>query len=307
MPKPKIVVILGPTSSGKSALAVRLAKKFNAEVVSADSRQVYRDLNLGSGKITKKEMSGVPHHLLDVVSPKGIFSAARYQKLAIKTVKDILRRGKLPIICGGTGLYIDSLLYGYRFPNIKPDYKLRLKLEKQTAENLFDRIKKLDPVRAKSIDQKNKRRLVRALEIILSSKKPVPQLEKDPLFDALKIGLLPPMPQLRQKVEKRLEQRLKAGLIAEIKRLHKNGLSFKRLENLGLECRFVSRYLRGLINREEMEKLILRSHFEYIKRQLTWWRKDKNIVWLTNPKKYYSDAARKIIRFLSALYPPYNL
>jgi tRNA dimethylallyltransferase len=307
MPKPKIVVILGPTSSGKSALAVRLARKFNGEIVSADSRQVYRNLNLGSGKITRKEMSGVPHHLLDVVSPKGIFSVARYQKLAMKTVKDILRRGKLPIICGGTGLYIDSLLYGYRFPDIKPDYKLRLKLEKQTAKKLFDRIKKLDPVRAKSIDQKNKRRLVRALEIILSSKKPVPQLEKDPLFDALKIGLLPPTPELRQKVEKRLKQRLKAGLIAEIKRLHKNGLSFKRLENLGLECRFVSLYLRGLINREKMEKLILKSHFEYIKRQLTWWRKDKNIVWLTNPKKYYSDAARKIIRFLSTLYPPYNL
>jgi tRNA dimethylallyltransferase len=301
MPKPKIVVILGPTSSGKSALAVRLAKKFNAEIVSADSRQVYRDLNLGSGKITKKEMSGVPHHLLDVVSPKGIFSVARYQRLAMKTVKDILRRGKLPIICGGTGLYIDSLLYGYRFPDIKPDYKLRLKLEKQAAEKLFTKLEKLDPVRAKSIDQKNKLRLVRALEIILSSKRPVPQLEKDPLFDALKIGLLPPMLQLRQKVEKRLKQRLKAGLIAEIKRLHKNGLSWQRLENLGLECRFVSRYLRGLISREEMEKLILRSHFEYIKRQLTWWRKDKNIVWFTNPKKYYSDAARRITRFLSAL------
>src|SRR3989344_7421692 len=153
----KIIVIVGPTASGKSALGVKLAKKLNGEIISADSRQVYKGLDLASGKIIKKEMAGIPHHCLDLVSTKTIFSAERYAKCAQKAVKDILKRGKTPIIVGGTGFYIDIALGQMKTANIAPDWKLRRKLEKKSAEALFKMLKKLDPARAKNIDPKNKR------------------------------------------------------------------------------------------------------------------------------------------------------
>ena len=148
-----VVAVVGPTASGKSELAVKLAKKFNGEIISADSRQVYKRLNIGSGKITKKEMSGIPHHLLDVASPKRTFTAAEYQKLGKEKIRKILSGGKLPIICGGTGFYIDSLLYDYKLPPVKPNQKLRRELEKQSAEKLFSKLLSLDPERAATIDK----------------------------------------------------------------------------------------------------------------------------------------------------------
>src|SRR3989344_5030398 len=163
--QPKIIVILGPTASGKSNLAVELAKKFNGEIISADSRQLYKGMDIGTGKITKKEMCGIPHHLLDVVSPKTKFDVARYQKLAHKKIADILKRGKLPIVCGGTGLYIKAIVENPRYPDIPPDWKLRKKLEKLSAEKLFSMLKKLDRARAKTIDNENPHRLISAIEI----------------------------------------------------------------------------------------------------------------------------------------------
>jgi tRNA dimethylallyltransferase len=298
MPKPKVVVILGPTSSGKSDLAVRLAEKFDGEVVSADSRQVYRGLDLASGKITRKEMGGVPHHLLDVASPRTCFSVTRYQKLADAAIRKILRKGKLPIICGGTGLYLDALLYDYNFPAVKPDPRLRKKLEKLPAEKLFAKLKGLDPRRAGNIDPRNPRRLIRALEIAISSRKPVPSLERQPRFDALKIGLFPPPDQLKKRIEKRLDQRLKAGMVAEIRRLRQNGLSFRRLESLGLESRYIGRFLQGKISRAKARDDILRNTLKYVKRQLTWWRKDREIARLSKPADYYRQSAELIKKFL---------
>ena len=178
--RPKIIVVLGQTASGKSEFAVKLAKKFNppvgGEIISADSRQVYKGLDIGSGKIIKKEMKGVPHHLLDITSPKRTFTVYQYQKLAKKALKDIIKRGKIPIICGGTGLYIDSIIYGIKFPEVPPNPKLRKKLEKRTTEELFKQLQKLDPRRAQNIDKYNRRRLIRALEIIITTSKPVPTL-----------------------------------------------------------------------------------------------------------------------------------
>jgi len=166
--KPKVIVILGPTASGKSALAIDLALRFNGEVISADSRQVYRGLDIGSGKITKKEMLGIPHHLIDVADPKKIFTADLFQKLSRKAVADILSRGKLPIICGGTGFYIKAAIDSAQLPDVQPDHALRAKLSKKTPEQLFAMLKKKDPARAKSIDPQNPVRLIRALEIVAS-------------------------------------------------------------------------------------------------------------------------------------------
>ena len=164
--KPKIIVILGQTSTGKSDFAVKIAKLYNGEIISADSRQVYKNMDLGSGKITKKEMEGVPHHLLSVVSPRKVFTVADFKKQADKKIKEILKTGKVPIICGGTGFYVDAVLNDVVLPEVKANKKLRDELEKEKVEKLYDKLKKLDPVRAENIDKYNKVRLIRALEII---------------------------------------------------------------------------------------------------------------------------------------------
>lgn len=288
--KPKIIVILGPTASGKSDLAVKIAKKFNGEIISADSRQVYRGLDLGSGKITKKEMENIKHYLLDVASPKRTFTVEQYKKLAQKTIKKILKKHKVPIICGGTGLYIDSLIYDYNFPQVPPDAKLRKELEKFPTEELFEKLQKLDPRRAQNIDRHNRRRLIRALEIINATKHPIPSIDLFPgtilwdstRYDILKIGISVTQEKLKQNITKRLYARLKAGMIEEVENLFKQGLSWKRLDDFGLEYRFISRYLRNLINKKEMEDLIIKESIKYAKRQMTWFKKDKNTYWINN-------------------------
>lgn len=284
--KSKILVILGPTASGKSDLAVALAKKFNGEIISADSRQVYRGLSIGTGKITKREMQGVRHHLLDVASPKRVFTVVQYQKLARRALRDILRRGKVPIICGGTGLYIDALLYDIPFPNVPPNPKLRRKLEKESAENLFAKLQRLDPHRAKSIDPHNKRRLIRALEIVTLAGKPVPPLKthsrSSQNIEVLKIGLRPDNQILKPRINQRLRQRLRRGMIEEAKRLHRQGLSYRRMEGLGLEYRYLARFLQGKISKAEMINQLEKEIWRYAKRQITWFKRDKEIHWLKN-------------------------
>ncbi|MDZ4385352.1 MAG: tRNA (adenosine(37)-N6)-dimethylallyltransferase MiaA [Candidatus Moranbacteria bacterium] len=161
----KIIVILGPTSAGKSAVAVRLAQKFDGEIVSVDSRQVYRGMDVGTGKITSGEQAGIKHWMLDIVSPRTDFSAAQFKKRADKTILDILRRDKLPILCGGTGFWIKSVVDNVTYPEVKPDWVLRNNLSNESAEELFGRLQKIDPQRAKNIDAKNKVRLIRAIEI----------------------------------------------------------------------------------------------------------------------------------------------
>jgi tRNA dimethylallyltransferase len=284
--KHRVIVIIGPTASGKSDLAVTLAKKLNGEVVSADSRQVYRGLDIGSGKITHREMRGVRHHLLDVASPRGLFTAARYRTLARRAVREIMQRGKLPIIAGGTGLYIDSLIYDSPIPEVAPDLKLRARLEKKTITQLYAQLKKLDPRRAGNIESKNKRRLVRALEIVLRTGRPVPELsERKPVYDAVKIGINLPSEELKRRIRARLTKRLKQGMLREVQGLRKSGLSWKRLDDLGLEYRYASRHLRGFISRVEMIAAIEKESWKYARRQMTWWRKDKEIAWARNGRE----------------------
>ena len=209
--RPKIFVILGPTASGKSDLAIKLAKKYNGEVVSADSRQVYKGLNICSGKITKKEMCGIPHWLLDVANPKARFTVSQYQKLALKAIKNIQKKNKLPILVGGTGFYIQSIVDGIIIPEVKPDWKLRKKLEKLSNEELFKKLKKLDPKRAESIDRQNPRRLIRALEIVLTTGTEVPALSRaeGQKFDVLQIGIKKSPEELKKYIQKRLLKRLR--------------------------------------------------------------------------------------------------
>lgn len=281
MPKAQVLVILGPTASGKSAVAVVLAKKYNGEVISADSRQVYRGLDIGSGKVTKREMAGVPHHLLDVASPRRVFTIAQYQKLAQKKVREIIRRGKLPIICGGTGFYIQAIVDGIALPEVKPNLTLRKKLEQKSAPELFKTLQKLDPARAKNIDANNPRRLIRAIEIATAlGRVPVLQKQTENEYDFIQIGIKTDPTELRERLRRRLAKRLKHGLIEEVKKLKESGLSWARLDALGLEYRYVSRYLRGEMRRDEMVQKLETEIWHYAKRQQTWWKGDDRIQWL---------------------------
>ncbi|MAF59806.1 tRNA (adenosine(37)-N6)-dimethylallyltransferase MiaA [bacterium] len=276
--KQKIIVIVGPTASGKSDLAVEIARKHSGEVISADSRQVYKGLDIGTGKITKKEMKGVPHHLLDVVSPKRVFTVVDFKEKAERAIKDIASRGKLPIIAGGTGFYIQAFIDNIDFPAVPANKKLREKLATKKTEELFEEISRLDQDRAASIDPKNKQRLIRAIEIVRTLGK-VPKAKQPSRYDVLMIGIKIDNEKLRKRIEKRLKARMKRGMIAEAKRLHKKGLSYKRMEELGLEYRCLAKFLRGKITKKELVREIEIKDWQYAKRQKTWFERDKRIRW----------------------------
>jgi tRNA dimethylallyltransferase len=310
---PKLIVVLGPTASGKSDFTVELAKKFNGEIISADSRQVYRGMDIGTGKITKKEMHGVPHHLLSVASPKRRFTVAQYKKLGQAAINKILANNKIPIICGGTGFYIDVLLENISIPEVKPDLKLRTKIEKLATKNLYEKLKKLDPTRAKSIDQFNRRRLIRALEIVIKTGKPVhrcvipakagiqdniaefrakPGMTNNE-FCVLYIGIKKSPQELRGLISKRLQKRLKLGMLEEVKKLRRDGVSWKRLDDFGLEYRWIARYLqnkplrtvRGKLTWEQMLSRLQKDIEHYAKRQMAWFKRNEKIHWTTNKRE----------------------
>lgn len=276
MQKPKVIVILGQTATGKSDLAVRLAKKIKGEIISADSRQVYKSLDIGTGKITQKEIKGVPHHLLDIANPKHKFTVSEYKKLAEEKIKDIISHGKTPIICGGTGLYIDAITKGIVFPEVPPDNKLRKILEKKSELELFKILTKLDKERAENIDAKNKVRLIRAIEIAKTLGK-VPKItQATPVYEFIKIGLYLSPDKLKKKIELRVkkmfDKKNKGGLLNEIKKLKKSGISNKRLKEFGFEY-FEPTY----------EKVVAET-FKYAKRQMTWFKRDKEIKWFDASK-----------------------
>ena len=277
----KIIVILGQTATGKSNLAVKIAQRISGEIISVDSRQIYKNLNIGTGKITPKEMQGIPHHLLDVVNPKYKFTVIEYQKLAISAIADICKRNKTPIICGGTGFYIDAITKGIIFPEVLPNNKLRKHLLQKDATALFYKLKKLDPVRAKNIDPKNKQRLIRAIEIAQALGNVPPITQALPVYKFIKIGLCLPQEILKKKVDKRVkkmfDKKNHGGLLNEIKKLKKparlggSGVSEKRLRELGFEY-----------NNPTYEKVVQET-LQYAKRQMTWFKRDKEIKWFTNP------------------------
>ena len=287
--KPIILAIVGPTASGKTALSIKLAKALDGEIVSADSRQVYRGLDLASGKVTRREMRGVPHHMLDVCSLKRTYTVADYQKQAYKVIDDILKRDKLPIIVGGSGQYVDAIIKGVIVPEVPPNIALRRKLNPISlklhgASKLFKIIKRLDPERAKQIDANNPRRLVRAIEIATALGK-VPKLVAKPRYEPIVIGIQPRIYDLRFKIHERIQRRVRAGMINEIKKLHKSGVSWKRLQSLGLECTDISAYLQGKLNKQEMLTQLETHIIQYSKRQMTWWKRDKDIVWHNGDEK----------------------
>ncbi len=300
--KHKIIAIVGPNASGKSELGVKIAKKINGEIISADSRQIYRGLDIGSGKITNKEMQGVPHYCLSIANPKKVFTALDFKKCAEKAVSDILSRGKTPIIVGGTGFYIDAALCRAKLGEAPPNPKLRKKLAKKSTAELLKMLKKLDHKRIKTIEQKNPRRLIRAIEIVLWRKKrhfvdfagfastqprgPLGGREESKInkMAILWLGIKRQPEELKKRIRSRLIKRL-PGIIGEVKKLHRQGLSWKRLFELGLEYRYASLYLQKKLSKDEMIQKILPESWHYAKRQMTWFKRNKKIRWISTKRR----------------------
>jgi len=268
----RIIAIVGPTASGKSALGVRLAKRFGGVVVSADSRQVYRGLDIGAGKITKAEMGGIPHYLLDIASPRGVFTVAQYQKKFRSLLKKIPTHTPIFLV-GGSPFYIQAALTTANFPAVRPNPELRARLEKKTAAQLFSLLQVKDLRRAATIERHNRRRLIRALEIIAATGKPVPLLHLPQWDNILLLGITLPREKLYRNIDRRVDARLSQGMIAEVKRLHTKGVSWKRLESLGLEYRDLSLFLQKKLSRPEAISQLKFHIHAFARRQLTWFQR----------------------------------
>lgn len=277
MKKPLIYVVCGPTATGKSDHAVELALKINGEVISADSRQVYRGMDLGTGKITLEEMKGVPHHLLDIRDPNEDFSVEEYQRLAFEKIEEILARDHVPIICGGTGFYIQSITDNIIFQDIPKNEELRKEMEEKSIHELKEILAGIPKEEGVKTDMENKRRLIRAIEIGKFLGKLV-CIQKGPQkYDFEFIYLDFPDEVLKERISKRLEARLAAGMVDEVKRLHDEGVSWQRLENFGLEYKYIAEFLQEKVSLEEMKELLQTKIWQYTKRQRTWFKKDERI------------------------------
>jgi len=283
----KLIVIVGATASGKTDLSIKLAKKFDGEIVSADSRQIYRGMDIGTAK--PLDLQGIPHHLLDIKNPNEPYTVAEYKEDAVKIIQDIQKRGKLPIMVGGTGLYIKSVVENLDIPKIEANLKLRKEIEseieKEGLEYVFNKLIKLDPEAAYIVDPKNPRRVVRALEIALLTKKPFSQQRKkgDPLFDVLEIGVSVDKDTLRERIDQRVDQMMKGGLIKEVEGLYKKYGSQQAFDAIGY--REIIEFLNKKITLEQAIENMKLNTWHYAKRQMTWFNADKKIIWTESLKE----------------------
>jgi tRNA dimethylallyltransferase len=300
----RVLVIVGPTASGKSGLAIELARQFDGEIISADSRQIYRGMDIGTGKVTPEEQALVRHWLLGIIDPTQSYNVTDFQRDAQHAIADIRSRGKLPIICGGTGFWVQALVANQQFPGVEPNWELREELSKLSREELFSRLELLDPERAQTIDRNNPVRLIRAIEIaksrsmehevISNEAKNTQSIESHtpystPLTSRI-IALNPPLDILKEKIKKRLDERFDTqDMIGEVSRLHAQGLSWERLESFGLEYRWIAYYLQEKVTEAEMREKLYFASIHYAKRQLTWlrrWeRQGAEIHWIDTPEK----------------------
>ncbi len=300
----KGIIITGPTASGKTALVVKLARQFNGEIISVDSRQVFRGMDIGTGK-DLEEYGDIPYHLIDVADPSEIYHLKRFLEEASAAFLDILQRGKLPIFCGGTALYLDAILRRYELQGVKPDFEERDELRKLPVEELA---KRLDPAVFASLsgaERSNSERLLRRLE---KSSVEEAQIPSFPTFEPLVLGVYYPRSEIHQRIEKRLDQRLDSGMIDEIRRLHEQGASWERLEFFGLEYRMVAQFLQEKLDRKTMRDTLLAKIRQFAKRQDIWFRKMEreglDIYWVE--RGGINEAGALVRAFLAseALPPP---
>jgi len=275
----KLLVIAGTNASGKSGLGIELALKYNAEIISADSRQIYKGLDLGSGKVTPAEMKGIPHHLIDVANPNDFFALSDFQELAYKSIDDVLSRDKKAFLVGGTGLYVNAIVDGYNINKANIDFKLRNELHEKSLEELIDLLKKENTSILNQIDLKNKVRVERALEKAISGIKN--EKPSNPKYETLVLGVTWPREILYNRIKERLDRRLEEGMIDEVKNLRDSGATDEFLFKLGLEYRYILMYLRGEF--ESFDSFYNKLYMEIrhlAKEQMTWFRKRTDINWI---------------------------
>lgn len=287
--KPKVIVIVGPTASGKTSLSIELAKRINGEIVSCDSMQIYKDMDIGSAKPTYEEMQGIKHYLIDCVEPTKRFSVAEYKKQAELAIENIIKKGKIPIVVGGTGLYADSLIYGIEYPEIQFDNDYREKLEKkaeteQGLEQLYIQAKKIDENAMQKISRNDKKRIIRVLEIYHQTGKTKTELEivsrKNKVkYDFKVFAINMDRDILYDRINKRVDIMIESGLINEVENLLKKYDSFPTAMQ-GLGYKEVVEFLAGKITKEEMIDKIKQETRRYAKRQLTWFKKNKQTIWI---------------------------
>ena len=291
--KAKVIVICGPTASGKTALSIEVAKKINGEIISCDSMQIYKDMNIGTAKPTKEEMGEIKHYLIDYVLPTERYSVAEYKKDAKKAIKEVIEKGKTPIIVGGTGLYVDSLIYEIEYPEIKFDEEYRKKLEKEVEEEglekLYEKAKKIDPIAIQKISKTDKKRIQRVLEIYHATGKTKTEQEiisrqKEPEYAYKVYGLLWDRQKLYDRINLRVDIMIEQGLIEEVKTILKKYSEFPTAMQ-GLGYKEVVKYLNKEITKEEMIEKIKQETRRYAKRQMTWFRKNKQTIWLNAEDK----------------------
>lgn len=299
----KVLVIVGPTASGKTALSLILAKKFNGEIISADSRQIYREMDIGTAKVTEAEQKLVPHHLIDIKNPNQDYSVSQFKKDALKAIKKIIASGKLPIVAGGTAQYIYALVDNWQIPAVREDKKLRAKIERDIAEQglsaVYKKLLDLDPEACYVVDPKNPRRVIRALEVALATGQPFTAHRRagKPLFDFQLIGLRPTAEKLKQRIEKRVRQMIKAGLMEEVGALLKkygpqqkvfdpstdSGSTLSKPEWVDtIGYREIIRHLNGELTLAQAVQQIITHTRRFARRQMQWFKRDKRIQWVRN-------------------------
>lgn len=288
MNKPKVIVICGPTASGKTALSIQLAQKINGEIISSDSMQIYKDMNIGTAKPDKQEMQGIKHYLLDFVEPNQRYSVADYKKDAENAIEDILQKGKVPIIVGGTGLYVDSLIYGIEYPNIEFDENYRKKLEKRAEkeglEKLYEEARKIDPQAMEKISRNDQKRVLRVLEIYNATGKTKTEQEiesrkNEVKYDYRVFAINMDREKLYDRINKRVDVMIQKGLIEEVENLLKKYNEFPTAMQ-GLGYKEVVEYIQGKVLKEDMIENIKRESRRYAKRQITWFKKNKQTIWI---------------------------
>ena len=288
MNKPKVIVICGPTASGKTALSIQLAQKINGEIISSDSMQIYKDMNIGTAKPDKQEMQGIKHYLLDFVEPNQRYSVADYKKDAENAIEDILQKGKVPIIVGGTGLYVDSLIYGIKYPNIEFNENYRKKLEKRAEkeglEKLYEEARKIDPQAMEKISRNDQKRILRVLEIYNATGKTKTEQEiesrkNEVKYDYKVFAINMDREKLYDRINKRVDIMIQKGLIEEVENLLKKYNEFPTAMQ-GLGYKEVVEYLQGKVLKEDMIENIKRESRRYAKRQITWFKKNKQTIWI---------------------------
>jgi tRNA dimethylallyltransferase len=300
-----LIVIVGPTAVGKTRLALRLAQEFDGEIISADSRQVYRGMDIGTAKPSLEERRRVRHHLIDVVAPDETFTLAQYQQLAYEAIDDVLARGKVPFLVGGTGQYVMAVVEGWGIPRVPPNERLRAELYRQAELEgpwaLHTRLRKVDPVVAERIDPSNVRRVVRALEVYLETGQPISELQrkKPPPYRILQIGLTMDRRELYRRIDERVDRMIREGLVEEVKGLVERGYGYDLPSMSGLGYQQIGMYLRGQVSLEEAIQLIKHHTRRFVRHQYNWFRlNDTSIRWFDVFPDTYEEIRELVASFL---------